>query len=228
MIKNLTLLFVLFCCKTCFSQVYYNKFAAEFLVGANVVYADLDTKRSKATVSANLDYYFTPYANLGFNLQTGNLTGGSSSSDPHQRYFVNNYKAISLNTKLFLGNFFPLTENETLAALKNFYVGPGFGIIKNKMTNIIRQKPGSSYIFPGKDESLNTLLSFNTGLYIPLKDYAGDSIFAVHFNFQSNFTFGEGLDGYDDPKTKFKNTGIDVYNVISFGLRYSFGPIDFW
>ena len=47
----------------------------------------------------------------------------------------------------------------------------------------------------------------------------------INFNAQSNFTFGEGLDGYNDPSTKFKNYDPDTFNVYSLGVKYFFGSI---
>ena len=40
-----------------------------------------------------------------------------------------------------------------------------------------------------------------------------------------HFAFGEGLDGYDDPSSKFKNNAIDQYRQITIGFKYFFGNV---
>jgi len=38
-----------------------------------------------------------------------------------------------------------------------------------------------------------------------------------------NIVFGEGLDGYDDPTSKFKNNATNQYRQFMIGFKYFFG-----
>jgi hypothetical protein len=47
--------------------------------------------------------------------------------------------------------------------------------------------------------------------------------FGIDIGYQHYVTFGEGLDGYEDPTSKFKNNAPDQYRQFSIGLKYNFG-----
>ena len=226
--KKFLLLASLFIFSSQINAQIYHKFGAGISLGANTSFVDLEKKDQGVSGRLNLDYYFTPYITLGLEAQGGKILGGNIFSDPHFRQFTNSYKSLVVNAKLSLGAIVGYTENETLASFNSLYVGTGFGAIINKMSFIVRQKPGTTYIFPGEDESVNLVVPFNIGMHIPLPSQTGIPKFMINVNFQSNVTFGEGLDGYNDASAKFKNKYPDMYTLFSIGIKYNFGPETYW
>src|SRR5690606_26314802 len=107
---------------------------------------------------------------------------------------------------------------------KGFYLGTGIGQVSNDVTRLQFQSTG--YEFPGDAKSKNILVPVNVGIDFYFPDGWGDIRYVFNINYQANFTFGEGLDGYDDTKTIRKNIGSapDIYNFLSIGFKYTFGP----
>ncbi|MCJ0742062.1 hypothetical protein [Pedobacter montanisoli] len=195
-------------------------------LGAGGTYSFTDVKKGKFGLAGygTVEYYLTPFITSGLELQMGTVKGGDVKTDPHNREFFNTYKAITLGGKVRLGQFTDFYYNDLLNYTKGFYIGTGVGVILNNMKDIIRTKPdGSGYVFPGKDKSVNAAVPINVGIDFYFPDQWGDIRYGININYQTNFTFGEGLDGYDDPKTKFKNVSPDLYTYFSVGVRYNFG-----
>jgi hypothetical protein len=82
----------------------------------------------------------------------------------------------------------------------------------------------ADYVFPGADNSVNFVVPLNVGIHWEIKDYWNETRYIIGMNYQSNLTFGEGLDGYNDPKSIFKNDGVDIYNMGTISVKYCFGP----
>ncbi|HEY1024754.1 MAG TPA: hypothetical protein VGE26_06280 [Sphingobacteriaceae bacterium] len=193
-------------------------------VGMTQSYTDVKQPGMAQSVRINADYYFTPFLTAGMEGQFGKLHGGDVLTDPHKREFTNSYMAVTANGKVHLGQFINYSLSPILSNIKGLYIGTGLGIINNSMSDIVRTAPGSDYVFPGMDKSMNIVLPFNAGLEYGLDDYWGKTRFLVTAGFQFNFTFGEGIDGYNDPPAKFKNTMPDVYTFTTIGIKYCLGP----
>lgn len=175
----------------------------------------------------SFDYNFTPFLSLGFEGQMGEINGGDVYNDPYNRQFINRYKAFNLNGKVSLGALIDYGRTGFANAIKGLYVGAGAGVVMNKMRFIVRERPddASGYIFPGLDSSKDLLIPLNLGINFNFMNKYGYHKYGININYQSNITLGEGLDGYDDSPTKFKNGYPDVYNYFSIGLRYHFGSL---
>lgn len=171
------------------------------------------------------DYNFTPFLNLGFEGQMGEINGGDVYTDPNNRQFINRYKAFTLNGKVALGAVIDYGRTGFANVIKGLYVGAGAGIVMNKMRFIVREKPDDGYIFPGYDSSKDILVPLNLGINFNIPDWKGYYRYSININYQSNIVLGEGLDGYDDSPVKFKNGHPDIYNYFSIGLKYHFGSI---
>ena len=203
-------------------------------IGAGGIYSFTDVKKgafSNAYV-ANLDYHITPFITAGLEGQFGSIKGGGDGGlpDVHGRKFKNTYKSFTVNAKVRAGEFTDFYYNDFLNYTKGFYVGIGAGAIMNNLEGsdgVIRTKiqPDLSvYPFPGVSKGTNIALPLNLGIDFYFPDGWGDIRYIVNINYQTNFTFGEGLDGYNDPKSKFENYAPDMYNFLSVGAKYSFGP----
>ncbi|WP_423148677.1 hypothetical protein [Rubrolithibacter danxiaensis] len=201
-------------------------------VGANAAFADLDKKTPSYSIIATGDYYITPFLTAGLEFQNGLVTGGDRFTDPHLRYFKNNYTSITANGKISIGQVVNVDLYPKWYFIRNLYMGTGIGVIMNNQKEIVRNKPrpdGTIYTFPGKDKSMGLLLPAEIGMNFDLKtDYWGYTRFVVSAKYQFNVTFGEGLDGYNDPPTIFKNVSPDMLGVGSIGIKYTFGPEGLW
>jgi len=212
-----------------FAQSNYFKWSAGFGVGPNFSKTDVEKGNWGHTAYGEVNHYLTPFVSLGVEAQYGLVQGGNIRTDQHNRQFVNEYSSISLNFKMALGELIDFESSRFLDNIKGTYVGMGVGVIRNNITDIVRYKPlWASYDpgfgpFPGENKTNNLLVPLNLGYNYYLYDGYGYIRYAINLNFQSNFTFGEGLDGYDDPSTKFKNYSPDTYNAYTIGFKYFFG-----
>jgi hypothetical protein len=211
---------------TSVAQTNFYKLSVGGGAGANYSFTDVKKGTFSSAGYVNFDYLLTPFITAGMEIQVGTIKGGSRTKDAHLREFTNGYKSFVINGKVRAGQFTDFYLNNFLRYTKGFYLGTGFGIIQNNMTDIIRVKPdGSNYIFPGKDKSTNIVVPLNFGSDFYFQDKWGDIRYVVNVNFQGNVTFGEGLDGYNDPQNIFKNVSPDVYTYLSVGFRYMFGSV---
>ena len=214
-----------------FAQSNYFKMSYGFGGGINKSYTDVYKGSFGYTAYGVIDYHITPFVTLGLEGQYGRIQGGDIETDPHNRQFINKYTAITANVKLMLGEVADYNKSEFLYNLRGLYVGLGIGVVNNKITDIVRYKPSwAAYDpgygpFPGKDKSLNMAVPLNLGFNYFISDGYGYMRYVININAQSNYTFGEGLDGYNDSSVKFENYSPDVYNVYTIGFKYMFGTI---
>jgi hypothetical protein len=228
--QTLALLFLLLS-TVCFGQANYYKFSLGLGFGPTITYADLQEKLHSYGGYGEVLYNFSPFITAGVEFQTGELKGGDVITDKDNRAFINRYQAFSVNSTLALGQFIDHGRNTFLGIVKGAYVGLGVGTISNDMTFIVRYKPNTQaaypplgYEFPGDEKSTSILVPIQLGLNFYLKNNYGDQRFVINVNYKANFTFGEGLDGYNDPMGLFKNNAPDFYTLLSLGFKYNFGP----
>lgn len=223
--RYLALLLVLFTV-TAFGQSNFYKLSIGAGTGGTYSFTDLPKGAFSFAAATNFDYYFTPFITGGIEVQKGNVKG---KFDPvHGREFSNSYMAVTLNGKFRAGQFTDFYYSDFLNYTKGFYIGTGIGTIQNNLeNNVIREKinpDGSTYTFPGEDKSSGIVIPVNIGIDFYFPDGWGDIRYSLNINYQTNIVSGEGLDGYNDPKTKFKNNAADIYNFFSVGFKYNFGP----
>lgn len=214
----------------CSAQSNYFKLSAGLGVGPNYSFTDVYEGSLGYTVYGTLDINLTPFVTAGLEIQKGTVRGGDLTTDRYNRQYTNHYSAVSANFKFMLGEIVDYDRSDFLYTIRGLYAGAGLGVINNKIVNIVRYRPSFSDDpgygpFPGKDKSTNLVVPFNLGINIFLNDSYGYMRYVVTLNAQSNYTFGEGLDGYNDPPSKFRNDSPDVYNVYSVGVKYFFGNI---
>lgn len=224
--RYLALLLTLFTV-TAFGQSNFYKLSLGGGAGGTYTFADVKGSFAYAGV-VNLDYHFTPFITAGLEAQMGLLKGGDRNTG-HQREFTNAYKAVMFNAKFRAGEFTDFYYSDFLNYTKGFYIGTGLGMIKNHMNEIVVSKinpDGSYHTFPLADDKPNFMVPINLGIDFYFPDGWGDIRYIFNINYQTNFTFGEGLDGYDDTKTFRKAVGSapDMYNFLSVGFKYTFGP----
>lgn len=214
-----------------FAQSNYFKWSYGLGAGPNYSKSDVVKGNWGYTINGEVNYHITPFVTASLEGQYGMVQGGDIVNDPHNRQFVNKYSGLNVNVKLMLGEFIYYEKSEFLNNIRGLYLGLGVGAINNNITDVVRYKPAwAAYDpgygpFPGEDKSVSLWVPINLGFNYYLYDGYGYIRYVINFNAQSNFTFGEGLDGYNDPSTKFKNYDPDTYNVYSIGFKYYFGHI---
>lgn len=225
-LKKLLMLFITtLAVNSAFAQINFSRYSIGGGVGVTQSFSDLQKIGMAQSFLFNTDYYFTPYITAGIEGQFGTIKGGDKLTDAHLRQFQNGYMSVLLNGKVQFGEFINYENSSFLYHIKGVYLGTGVGFIKNKMTKIERVKQdGSNYIFPGADQSNNLQVPLNFGINFTFNDSWGQTRYIVNAGVQMNLTIGEGLDGYNDPSSIFKNNSPDMYSFTSVGVKYCFGP----
>ncbi|MDB5005630.1 MAG: outer membrane protein beta-barrel protein [Mucilaginibacter sp.] len=230
--KNYILLFVLLITAIVVkAQGGFNYY--EFGVGAGTSYergyTNISHQNDNLGFNANLIYNYNPYVPVELELQKGRLSGGGITvdKDKYGRQYTNNYLAVYLHADAHLGSFIDYGNGWFLNTVKNFYFGSGIGIIKNnntvQRTNVIAADGPLFYVFPGKDKSINYSISLRAGYEFKIFDSYDEPTYAIDLGYVHNVIIGEGLDGYNDPNSKFKNNALDQYRQITIGFKYFFG-----
>ena len=230
--KTVVLALVLFLCsKFLYAQPSYNFLGFSVGGGLGVARADADVAQhvSKTAYFINANYNYSPFTTFTAELQAGNLAGGNPKTDKDTRAFVNAYQAILFYGDLQAGGLINYEDRPVLNALKNFYAGTGFGVIHNHMTFVQRRSLSDpSYIFPGQDNSTEIMLVLRIGSEIKLYNQYHEPSVRLDIGLEENLVYGEGLDGYNDPSTKFSNNHVDRYALFHIGAKYNFGiPVSF-
>ncbi|MEH3113659.1 hypothetical protein [Pedobacter terrae] len=212
-----------------FAQSNYFKMSYGFGGGMNKSYTDVYQGDYGKIVYGVFDYHITPFVTMGLEGQYGRIKGGIAVKDPSGRWFVNKYTSLTANLKLMLGELVNYNQSGLLYNMRGLYLGIGLGIINNNLSNIARYPPKTSVSnnqrFGGEDKSINVLVPINLGFNYYIKDSFGYMRYVINVNAQSNFTFGEGLDGYNESRLTSNNTYPDMYNSITVGFRYMFGSV---
>jgi len=209
----------------------------EFGIGLDVSYQRgyTNVQRQLNHVGANINfiYNYSPYIPVTAELQFGTLSGGGllPKEDRYGREYTNNYEALLVHADFQLGEVIDYSQSDWLSALKNFYFGTGAGFVFNNVTvqrySIYRPAPPdpAAYIFPGSNSSINLAIPLRFGYEFKLYNYFNEPYIAIDLGYVHNLVFGEGLDGYDDPSSKFKNNATNQYRQILIGVKFYFGNI---
>ncbi len=214
-----------FVCSNAFAQYNFRRFSAGLSGGLNQPYTDVSRNKANPGGTVNFDFYFTPFVTAGLEAQFGTLQGGDRVLDPHLREFENSYKAVIFSGKLALGQLLNYNRPGLLNTFKGMYVGTGAGFISNKMAFVTRVKPDglNNYTFPGEDSGINLVIPATFGISFNIDDGWGETRYVLSAGYQMNLTFGEGLDGFNDPPAVFENNYNDMYSFSTLSLKYCFG-----
>jgi hypothetical protein len=196
-------------------------------------YTNITTQFSHPGFNINAVYNYNPYIPVEAEIQIGKLSGGglgpggtlAPKLDPYGRFYVNDYKAIIFHADFQLGAGIDYGDSWFLNIVKDFYAGTGFGFISN--TNTVQRTSviDPTYVFPGHNSSLDLMWPIRVGYEFKIYDDYNEPSMAIDIGYIHTFAFGEGLDGYDDPSSKFKNNAIDQYRQITIEFKYYFGRV---
>jgi hypothetical protein len=208
----------------------FTHYGIGFYGSYNYPYADLKTGNNGKTYAVAGYYNLSPYIPLGLEVQFGKLSGGSIITDPNKRQYENSYKAVIAHGDFAFGEVIDYDGSFFKHLVKDLYVGTGIGVISNNMTFVQRtnlvpsaQYPVGTYTFPGNNSSLNLLVPLRFGFDFKIYDSYAEPFMSINIGYVHNLTWGEGLDGYTDPASGFKNNAPDQYRQIVVGLKFNFG-----
>jgi len=224
-LKKVILLFALLLSGTVL-KAQYNYSEWGLGIGASNVlsYSDLRQNDKQKSFNADVYYNYSPYLPFALEVQAGKLSGGNDITDPSHRYFVNSFVAVSLHGDLQLGEITDYDGYFLNNILKGLYFGLGVGVIHNKITSIRRfAKDDPTYVYPGSNASFNALVPLRFGYEFKIFNSDDEPIAALDIGYVHNLTFAEGLDGYGDPSSKFKNNSQDMFRQITVGIKVNFG-----
>jgi len=200
--------------------------------GSGIIRGYTNVAKQNNTLAGNINftYYESPYLPIELELQKGRLTGGSITTDKYARQYENNYLAAYIHFDFQLGQVINYYYSDINELLKNVYFGAGAGFVddnvKNQRYNLLDQGyPVGTYRFPGSDHSIDFAIPLRAGYEFKFYNEYDEPFLAVDIAYTHTYVFGEGLDGYDDPSSRFKNNNIDQYRQIGFTVRYNFGLI---
>lgn len=238
--KKYILFFVLACsgAVTVKAQSGYNYYEFGIAAGASYGKAEADLKKQDyhPAFNFNLVYNYSPFLPIVLELQKGTFSGGgpTRAEDASGRYFTNSYISLNFHADLQAGEIIDYSDSWFLDKIKNFYVGTGIGFIYNKITRIERYNrfpendvhvfpdPGSAEGFRGKDKGFNLIIPLRFGYEFKIYDDYNMPRYGIDIGIQHYYDIGEGLDGYNDPVSKYKNNALDQYVFVSVGIKYNF------
>jgi hypothetical protein len=192
-------------------------------------YTNVPRQYEHPGVNLNLIYNYNPYLPIAAEIQDGQLSGGglTTNLDRYGRKFDNHFVAVVFHADLQLGAAIDYSDSWVLNIVKNFYFGTGFGFIKSsnvvQRTNVLPQDGSTDYVFPGKDHTLDLMIPLRGGYEFKIWDSYNEPMMAVDLGYAHYIAFGEGIDGYDDPPSKFKNNAINQYRQFTLGIKFFFG-----
>jgi hypothetical protein len=203
----------------------------EFGVGVEASYirgfTNVNTQYNHPEFNMNFVYNYNPYLPITAELQAGQLSGGglTPSLDKYGRIYDNHFKAFLVHGDFQLGAAIDYQDGGFKNFIKNFYLGTGIGLISNSIQNQRYSIYDASYRFPGSSSNIGVVLPIRIGYEIKIFDSYGEPGYAIDLGYVHNFVLGEGLDGYNDHVSKFKNNSPDQYRQIMVGFKYYFGNI---
>jgi hypothetical protein len=219
----------------------YQEFGIGFGTSYERGYTNITTQYNHQAFNFNLIYNYNPYLPVEAEIQVGTLSGGGLGPnnvivpklDPYGRKYVNNYKAIILHADYQLGGGIDYSNSWFLQIVKDAYAGIGLGLVSN--TNQVQRysvaagtaPPPSplAYRFPGVDNSIDFMIPLRFGYEFKIYDDYNEPSWAVDIGYIHTIAFGEGLDGYNDPSSKFKNNALDQYRQVTITVKWYFGNV---
>jgi hypothetical protein len=157
--------------------------------------------------NGNVCYYPLSFFNIELEGQIGKLAGETAGKSPIN--FTNRYQAAFVVSNLRMGVFFKKSSDPALDFLKSFYLGAGFGMIHNRITNTIDNHYYYHNIIP--------VIPVKIGYEFDLISVYGDPILKMDFSSSLNSTVGRGI--YGDYGSSPR--GINPYVYFSVQLKYA-------
>ncbi len=199
-----------------FSQRNFYRYSLGFGAGLTKNQGDLPNSSSKDLISANMDYFFSPYIQSGLEIQSGKFYGAA----PDSRFYQNHFKSLFFVTRVHAGQFmrqrgYPIGAKAVIQNIvKGIYGGAGLGVIASNQKNIFRDMNNASTY--GANKSTDAAIPVTLGI-----DNSGfDSRIITGISYQGHFALGDQLDGYSPAGSK-----RDFYSAVTLSVKFRFGTV---
>ncbi|MGX5691253.1 hypothetical protein [Arcticibacter tournemirensis] len=207
------------------AQENFRRYTIGAFAGITTNSSDLPKAGNETVFGGGAEIYLTKFLSGGMSFQKGKLSGSENRST--QRYFLNEFTAISFNSKVHLGQFIGRNKgryqvnNEGLPkrVLKGIYLGTGGGLLNSSQSKIQRTPlaGAASYIYVGQNKNKELFIPAMLGLDIHTSQEPG-LIFTVQYTM--NFVLGDNMDGY-----LISGSKNDTFSTLSLGIKYAFGRL---
>jgi len=204
---------------------HYNEFGVGMDLSYERGYTNITTQANHLAANLNLIYNYSPFVSVVVEFQYGTLSGGglAPKSDIHGRQYVNHYAAFLIRTDCHLGEVIGYSDNDFVNFSRDFYAGVGMGFLSNNNTVQRYSIYDPSYRFPGTDKSINVDIPLRFGYEFKIYNDYQEPYMAIDLCYAHSLVFGEGLDGYNDPPSKFRNLHVNQYRQFVIGIKFNFG-----
>jgi len=180
--------------------------------GAATTYAGTQLQKTTFAWFADAGYCPFSFLNIDFEMQTGSLAGASLNTG-NPKSFNSRYRAVILNLELHAGAFLEDEQSGFLNAARHVYIGTGFGLLNNNITNV------NIATLQAAGPIKNTLhvIPFKLGYELNLINNDDGPLLKADLTYTLNYTRGRGLDGYYDNNS----SAFYFYNYYALGLKYA-------
>nr|WP_068886891.1 outer membrane beta-barrel protein [Pedobacter panaciterrae] len=197
-------LLALLLCLTATAQSNFYKLSLGGGAGLTQSFTDYEKHKFGKTIYGVGEFFFTPFISLGGEGQIGRIKG--EDNDLSKKSFLNSYKSLTINGKLYMGAIIDYKRNAFSNTIKGLYLGAGLGGILN---NVSGAKP---------PKTKDIIVPVNLGYTYYFPDRSGYYRYGINVNYQSTVSLDGGIDGLETSHT-------DLYTYFSLGIRYQFGPM---
>jgi hypothetical protein len=202
-----TSILALLLCLTATAQSNFYKLSLGGGGGLTQSFTDYEKYKFGKSIYGVGEFFFTPFISLGGEGQIGRIKGESRDPTFETPQFVNAYKSLTINAKLYLGALIDYKRNGFSNTIKGLYMGAGLGGILNNISGA--ETP--------KTKDIIVPLNIGYTYYFPNK--AGYYRYGINANYQSTISLDGGLDGREE------TSHTDIYTYFTIGIRYQFGPM---
>lgn len=196
----------------------YSTFSIGGGIGVTTVYDYTLQAQNKSAINGTLSYNISPFFSITGEAQMGGFQGGDITAF-NMKHFTNSYKALLLHADLQAGEITDYSRSNFLYALKDCYVGTGFGILKNDITYVQSVFPNSdgTEFYKTVTSSSNFLVPIIFGYDWKIFNAYDEPRVRINISYTINTVFGSGIDGY------VTTAPVKFYSYFSVGVKLGFG-----
>jgi len=222
LISKASIIAIIICCSALVTKAQVGYDFSQYEIGAaagfNTVSGDAQTKTMTPTFHLNLTYNATPFVNIVFEAQLGQLAGGDSLHTSSGRQFTTDLSSFQLRAQLQLGEVLDYSHSQFNNVLKNLYIAGGLGLAVSHITAISRiSNTNPVYYTPGVLNSQEPFIPFRIGYEFKVFNKYQQPAFKVDLGYEYNLVLSDNLDGYTS------GSHYDVYSQFVIGFKFAFG-----
>jgi len=187
-------------------------------IGIARAYAGTELQYTHLAWFAEAGYYPVSDIEINAEEQIGTFSGSSlHPNGANPKSFINNYSASIFNVNVVPIVFLNDKQSDLAHALKNIYLGTGFGLLFSNITNV------NYYNIQATDHITNFLpiVPMKLQYEYSLMNSSQEPVLKLDLASTFYYAIGKGIDGYYDSHAK----GGAFYNFLNIGIKYPFSLI---